>query len=297
MPVYDPTSHTPALPNAGLPSAATKPRIRPLFLMLSLLALPLAACQSNDFADTDPALTQVGEPAVSPQAPQREITKAELTVLAAVDPLVDDDLRNRALLQIANSSAGSAPQYLDLYRALINHPDTDPLLAATSADALARLGEPDDTQFITPLLTSDEPYTRWQAAVALQKLHNPAAVPALIRCATTDEDADARAAAADALGQYPRRDVFDALLGALDDRDFGVSHAAGRSLSLLTDYDAGDDPRAWLDYANANPATLFANPQPYTYDPYAHGNFWESLFLFWVNFDPPPQAPTGYPTP
>ena len=174
------------------------------------------------------------------------------------------------MVRIATSTAAGEAVYLQFYRAVLADPATDGTVAAVCATALANHGQAQDVRWITPLLNRDEPFVRWQAATALQRLHHGDAVGPLIRTATGDEDADTRAAAARALGQYPRRDVFDTLVVALDDAASGVARAARESLTLLTGRDVGDDPRAWLDLAEAGSdagGELF-DPQRYTYTPY-----------------------------
>ena len=224
----------------------------------------------------------------------RELTPAQLVVATAADPLADPDARREALLTITNSTAAGEPVYLEFYRALLADASLDPTVATAALAALALHGQPQDAGLALPWLDSNEDFARWQSAVSLQRFHHPPAVPALIRKTTDDTDADVRMAAVTALGQYPRRDVFDALVIALDDRDYGVARAAREALQRLTDYDAGDDPRAWLDHADANPATFLASPRNYTYHAYP-GN--PSLPLFWVWPDPVPQTPIGYAPP
>lgn len=215
-------------------------------------------------------------------------------VATAADAGADPDARRVALLTIINSTAVDEPVYLNFYRALLADPTLDPTVAVAAFTALAKFGEPADAVRILPWLDSDEVFTRWQSAVILQRLHHPAAVPDLIRKTTDDLDADVRMAAITALGQYPRRDVFDALAIALDDRDYGVSRAARQTLGLLTDHDAGDDPRAWLDFANDHPDAVLARPRNYTFTPYP-GN--AKLPLFWIKPQSKPQSPLGYVAP
>ena len=230
----------------------------------------------------------------------REGTAAQRAVMDAGDPGASADVRRRALSKIVNSTVGGEAVYVDLYRVILREPDTDPTVAAAAALGLAAHGSPADAQLVVPLLESSEGYTRWQAAVALQRLHDPDAVPALATALADDDDADARMAAAAALGQYPQRPAFDALLAALDDQDSGVARAALRSLQHITGHTAGDDPAAWLAYADANVATLFADAEPARYWKYpGPPPWWVKLLLPWTTRDPMPVTPLGYtpPTP
>ncbi|MEM6458136.1 MAG: HEAT repeat domain-containing protein [Planctomycetota bacterium] len=223
------------------------------------------------------------------------LSDAERTVFLASDRNAPPDLRREALLRIATSTAAADPVYLDFYRATLADPAVDATVAAVAASALGRHGEPADTGRLTPLLQRDDAFLRWRAAAALQRLHNPQAIPALTRAANDDEDPDVRMTAAHALGQYPRRDVFDGLVTALDDRDFGVSRSARDSLILLTGHDAGDDPRAWLDYADDRGRSLFDAAGPYTYTPHPpRRTLLAELLLFWLPPTAEPQTPVGY---
>ncbi|MEL7087393.1 MAG: HEAT repeat domain-containing protein [Planctomycetota bacterium] len=244
-------------------------------------------------ARVDDAYRTEGEPEPGEVQPL-ELTPAQIVVAIAADPTADPDARRDALLTIIKSSAADEPVYLNFYRALLVDRSVDPTVAAAAFTALANHGEPADAERILPWLDSDEAFARWQAAVSLQRLHNPVAIPALIRQTTEDDDADARMAAVTALGQYPRRDVFDALVIALDDRDYGVSRAARDMLGLLTRHDAGDDPRAWIEYASENPRTFLADPRRYTFTPYP-GN--PELPFFWIKPRPTPKTPVGYTPP
>lgn len=255
-------------------------------LVSALLLLP--ACNNKNITPDDAAVVERND----------QLTPAQVTVLTAGDPHAPPDDRREALITIATSSAAAEPVYVDFYRATVADPNTDPTVAAIAAAALALHGEPADTGRLTPLLDRDEPFLRWQAAVSLQRLHNPQAVPALLRAATGDDDADVRMAAAHALGQYPRRDVFDGLTTALDDRDYGVSRAARQSLTLMAQHDAGDDPRDWRDYADANPDTLLTQPGTFTYTPYPPSrSLLSRLLLFWQKPVAQPTLPTGYTPP
>lgn len=268
----------------------TRPRIFPALLV----ALPLGLAAVSGCAN-DKKIT-----AESAAVAERDdqLTDAQITVLIAGDPLANPDARREALITIATSSAGDEPVYVNFYRATLGDTTVDPTVAAVAAAALANHGSPEDTGRLTPLLTRDEVFLRWQAAVSLQRLHNPQSIAPLIGSATTDEDPDVRMAAATALGQYPRREVFDALTTVLDDRDYGVSRAAREALALITQHDAGDDPRAWRDYANTNAATLFNQPGPFTYTPYPPSRgLLSSIILFWQKPVAEPEFPTGYTPP
>ncbi|MEM7625617.1 MAG: HEAT repeat domain-containing protein [Planctomycetota bacterium] len=287
-----------------MPVCSVTPRPLAFLIVCATLTAPLVlpGCRSPEITPEDadaatppPAAAGDLSPRTIPGDPDTaEFTPAQLVVATAADPQADPDARREALLTITNSSAAGEPVYLNFYRALLADRELDPTVATAALAALALHGEPADTERLAAWLDSDEDFARWQSAVGLQRLHNPAAIPALIRKTTDDVDADVRMAAVVALGQYARRDVFDALVIALDDRDYGVARAAREALGLMTDHDAGDDPRAWLAHAGENPSTFLANPRNYTFTPYP-GN--PKLPLFWIKPKPVAQSPLGYVPP
>ncbi|MEM9754145.1 MAG: HEAT repeat domain-containing protein, partial [Planctomycetota bacterium] len=172
-----------------------------------------------------------------------------------------------------------------VYRLILTDPD--PTVRAACAAALGRHGDAGDASLIANQLNADEAFLRWEAAKALRQLHNPVIVPRLIAALQTDEDPDTRMAAAEALGQYPRRDVFDALVSALTESEYGIAHAARQSLSTLTGHDAGDEPSDWQAWAATQAGTreLFANAQPYTYRQYVEPPGLLDRAQFWRDHD------------
>ena len=268
-----------------MPGSSRTRRILPL----ACLALPLtvggAGCRSD-------AVTV--EAAQRPTQPQ-DATEAQRIVSLAGNPKAQPDQRRRAMLKIIQSDAADQPVYLDFYRAVLDDPQTDATVASVCALALAEHGQPEDVHHLTPWLTRGDAFTRWQTGVALQRLHHPDAIAPLLEAMRSDEDADVRTAATVALGQYPRRDVFDALITTLDDRDSGPARAARGSLALMTGQNLGPEPQAWLDYANQHPGDLI-QPLDYTYLPYPPGRGWWGLVFFWIDREASPQHPNGYPS-
>ncbi len=235
------------------------PRLLPAVL---LAALALPACKSaNPFAgDDDPSvLVALAENLSGPTPAQaaRDAFNRE-----------DPDRRRRAIALLGSAQWGGQPQYLAVYRLILTDPA--PTVRAACAAALGRHGNADDALLVANELGGDEAFLRWEAAKALRQLHNPLVVPRLIATLQTDDDPDTRMAAAEALGQYPRRDVFDALVSALTNAEYGVAHAARRSLTTLTGNDAGPEPADWNAWASrrSGPQEIFANAQPYTYRRY-----------------------------
>jgi hypothetical protein len=204
----------------------------------------------------------------------------------------DADMRRRSVALLSSSYFGHEEPYVRTYRLLID--DQDPTVRAACAHALGIHGTTEDAPVLISLLKDETGFVRWEAAKALQKIHHPNAVMSLMDVLADDEDADVRMAAAQALGQYPSRPVFNALVGALSDPNFGVVHAASDSLAVLTGYKLGSDGGDWLDFAAENPSGLFRNGRQYTYKPYQKppGRF--DKIKFWENNDPPaPRVPVG----
>ncbi len=249
-------------------------------LLIAGLGFALAGCQ----VAPDSVFAPVLEPFVTPSP-----SAAARDAFNVYDP----DKRARAVALINASPFGGEAPYVRMYRLLID--DRDATVRAACAMALGDHGEPRDAELVAPLLSDESSFVRWQAARALQKLHNPAVVDPLIDAATDDEDIDVRMDASFALGQYPEPAVFDALVSRLNDRDYGVVHAAHHSLHLLTGQEFEPDPIAWLTWSDENRRQLFEDQLPYGYWPYVKPRgLWDRV-QFWKPAPPPaePLPPTG----
>jgi len=206
--------------------------------------------------------------------------------------IYDADQRRRSIALLSSSHFGHEEPYLRTYRLLID--DQDPTVRAACVHALGLHGTPEDAKTIVPLLNDGTVIVRWETAKALQKIHNPVAVLPLIEAMSGDEDADVRLAAAQALGQYPTRSVFNALVGALADSNFGVVRSASDALALLTGQDLGTDGADWLDYAGDHPTSLFNGQRQYTYLPYEKPPGKMDKIKFWDKPEPTePKTPVG----
>jgi hypothetical protein len=189
-----------------------------------------------------------------------------------VDPH-DPDNRRAGTVLISNSPFGGADAYLGVYRDRVAH-ETDPLAKAASITALGRYGGPDDAPAIAACLEDEQFQIRWEATKALQRIHNPAAVPDLLgNLRNVREQPDIRVAAAVALGQYAQDRVFQALVEALDAPALAVNAAAQESLATLTGQDYGLDPALWLAWYNAA-AQPFEGQREYLYPTYQRQETW-----------------------
>ena len=204
------------------------------------------------------------------------------------------DKRRRAVELISAANWGGADEYVRAYRVLLMT-DEDDTVRSACLRALGRHGSPEDVLRIVKFLAADqETFIRWEAATALQKIHNSAAIDPLTRTIRQDPDSDVRMAAARALAQYAKPDVVQSLVGVLNDHDFGVAHRAGQSLAILTGQDFGMDASRWFEWSRQHAADLFSERQEYTWQPYEKPRGVLDKAQFWKQPDPVrPRRPTG----
>lgn len=208
----------------------------------------------------------------------------------AADPY-DPDKRQKGMLLLANAPWGGEPVYLRFYRNALS--DDDPAVRAVACEAIGRHGESDDAGLLAEQLSDESPIVRRSAAQALQRIHNPRVVDALIRAASvrSESDSETRAAAAQALGQYADAQVVQALIASLLDRRLLVNQAALSSLTILTGQDFGFDAAAWLQWTSETD-DLFAGRGSYVYPVYQRKpKFWER-FIPWTQ---PPNETASTP--
>lgn len=257
----------------------------PLGAGLAMISGVLTGCDSMPGARGD--VTSILA-VVNPTTPQE-------AAMMAVDPFNADN-RQKGLLLLANAPWGGEQVYLDLYRTAITDDDNGVRMSAVKA--LALHGGPEDVPRILPFLNTEDRILRLEAARALERLHNPVAIIPLIERLDRrrEREADVRASAATALGQYANSRVLDALIGALDDENLRVNLAAERSLRLLTGQtDLGLDVAAWVAWMR-NVDDPFADRQPFLYPVFRRDrNFIEIVLPF---IQPPNEvaaAPAGMP--
>lgn len=158
----------------------------------------------------------------------------------------DADNRYRGVTMISAAQFGAADSAIALYRDSLDDPDD--AVRQASVRALGLHGDPEDIPALLGLFDSENRLVRAEVATALQRLHNPAAIPALIERTDPEIETDpqVRAQSARALGQYPERRVLQALISAVDDQSLTVNAAALEALATLTGQRLGLDPGAWL---------------------------------------------------
>lgn len=207
----------------------------------------------------------------------------------------DADERRNAAAMISASPFGGEEKYIRFYRQLLKT-EPDPTVQAVLVKAMGEHGEVSDAPVIARYLTEQNKpvFVRWEAAKALQKIHHPEVIVELMQALRQDADSGVRAAAADALGQYPTPAVFQSLIGGLDDAHFGVVLASERSLKTLTGADLGTDGGQWLAWADERSGKLFDDQEVYTWSPYVKPRGLMDKMQFWKKTAPvAPEAPTG----
>lgn len=265
--------------------------VRAVPIAAALLVAALSGCDTPDSARGAKSLFEVWAPPTPLEAAQM-----------AVNPWDADD-RARGTMLLANAYFGGEDPYHQLY--LQRAADEDPNARSAGVRGLALHGQPEDVPILVERLGDANVRVRLEAARALQRIHNPAAVDALIVSTrlpvpgsperSGEVEPAIRAEAAHALGQYAEPRVILPLIAALDDRFLAVNRAARRSLRTLTGQDFGLDRKAWLEwYTDADDP--FSGRTAYIYPVFDRDKFfWE-----YIPFVPPPpnetaSTPVGLP--
>jgi len=209
----------------------------------------------------------------------------------------DPDRRRRGTVLIANAPFGGAEPYVKMYRLRVET-EEDPTVLAASIRALGRHGSPDDAVLIAQRLEHENEHVRWAAAEALQRIHNPQVVGAMLDVLRdVNERDDVRTQIARGLGQYPQSRVYQALVAALDDRSLALNLAARKSLHTHTGQDFGymmNQWLAWYEQTTESGRDPFANRQPYTYPTYQREQTLFEKLAFWSeNHFEHPAPPIG----
>ncbi len=247
------------------------------------LAAMLAGCQVGGNPD-NPLVSIINS--MSPTSP----SQAAKDMVNPFDP----DKRRSGVSLLSAAPFGGEEVYVKTYRLLIT--DEDSTVRAAAARALGLHGEVKDAEALAKMLEDRAETVRWEAAKALQKIHNPIAIDGLTKHTRPQQEeiADVRTACAQALGQYAEPRVFDALVGALSDTDYSVVSAARGSLKTLTGYDLGADGTLWLIWQKKNMDNLFAKRGEYMWQPFEKPPTTLDKVQFWKERKPvEPQSPRG----
>jgi HEAT repeats/PBS lyase HEAT-like repeat len=183
----------------------------------------------------------------------------------------DANERYRGTLVLANAPFASEDPYLTLFEQNIE--DRDPSVQMAAVRGLANHGTPEHATLLAEALDNENEIVRVEAARGLQRLHNPAAISALMRHSREgqEEDAAVRAECAHALGQYAEPRVLHHLIEVLrDDPSLTVVSSAMDALKYLTGQELGLDASQWDAWVKSE-AEPFAGRTVYTYR-YFHRN-------------------------
>jgi hypothetical protein len=205
----------------------------------------------------------------------------------------DAENQRRGIALLASAPWGGAEPYVNLYRLYIDE-NTDPLVKAFAIRALGRHGDAPDAPLVAKQLASTYRIVRYEAAKALQRLHDPAVANDIwLRLVDQNEEADVRTELAIALGQYPSDAVFQALVNALDHRELAVNWAALDSLQTLTGNDFGLNQAAWLRWKDST-QVAFLDEERFLYPTFRRHKWWLDYVLFWVPIEfEDPSMPIG----
>ncbi len=211
------------------------------FLILPLLAASLLASGCNTSAARE--LGEFGGRLVD------VITgsTAQVDAVRMEDPDFPDE-RRIGINRLVRRSYGKDAPYTTRY-AQIARDDPSPIVRAAAIRALNRSRDESAVDVFIRGLSDPAAAVRLEAAKALVNIPSDKAVPELLRVVRTpQEDPDVRIAAAEALSHYRRLDVARILAAHLQDRRFGISWQARRSLTQITGADFQYDEAAWLQY-------------------------------------------------
>lgn len=261
---------------------------------LLLAALAGAGCERFEAARGTESILDV---AISPGPSPAEYTRM------AMDPY-DPNARYVGTAALAGAYFANEPAYIALFED--NADDEDPSVRAAAMRGLANHGEPHHVPMLATGLADPDKLVRLEAARGMQRLHNPVAVTPLLDALREPDslrspalrgepEAEVRAEAAAALGQYAESRVVEALIAALRDESLAVNRAALQSLRTLTGQDLGLDHAAWVDW-RADATDLFAGRSLYTYPVFNRSKSWVEYLPFVPS--PPnevPAPPAGLP--
>jgi hypothetical protein len=158
------------------------------------------------------------------------------------------DMRREGIIFFSNRDYGRRDPYVMRYSQMAAD-DGDFTVRAMAIRAMNRSRDRRDTPIYIKAMDDSQSLVRLEAAKALANIPDERATPVLIKHLNdTTESKDVRIAAADALRSFKTSEVAQALIGTLQDRDFGVAWQAHKSLEFITGRDLHYDQAAWLAY-------------------------------------------------
>jgi hypothetical protein len=173
------------------------------------------------------------------------------TPLVAAERIEDryfPDERRMGVAYLSDFSWGRGEPYTDRYRQLVVL-DNDRLVKASALRALNRARDQQAVDLFIKSMSDQRDIVRVEAAKALANIPSEKAIPVLIKAVANErENRDVRVWSADALRNFPKMEVAQALIRVLNDRDFSVAWQARRSLRFMTGQDYAFNDAAWLQY-------------------------------------------------
>jgi hypothetical protein len=163
------------------------------------------------------------------------------------------DNRRLGISELAKKDFARKPPYTTRYQQIFQS-DPDPSVRAMAIRSLNVSRDSTAPELYIRALNDVDAAVRLEGAKALGNMPNDAAIDGLLKLLNAPEESqDIRIAAASALRHYQRRAVATALVGVLDERQFGVAWQARRSLQRISGVDYAYDAPAWLEYLS-NPS-------------------------------------------
>ena len=160
----------------------------------------------------------------------------------------DADRRREGVYELVQRDFGKGPLYRQLYRQMAVG-DADYTVRAAAIRALNMCRDRQAVDVFLGGLEDSKELVRMEAAKAMANVPDERTAGSLIKhLSHPGESKDVRIACSAALGNFRRIEVAQALIRVLQDRDFGVSWQARKSLWLMTGQDYRYDEGAWLGY-------------------------------------------------
>ncbi|MDX2131219.1 MAG: HEAT repeat domain-containing protein [Planctomycetota bacterium] len=241
----------------------------------------LGGCASNPL-NMRPGATSVFDAVRAP-------TPSE-AVDMALDPY-DPDRRYKGVLLLSKERFAAEDIYLNLFAERAT--DEDPGVRAAAIRALGLHGRQEHVPLIVKGVADADPSVRQEAARALQRIHDPVAVDALLVAMDRAKEPESfvRVEAARAIGQYAEPRVVEALIASLADDSLAVNAATLFSLRTLTGQDFHYDRAAWQVWYRGT-SDYFAARSAYLYPGFQRGRKWYEYLPFVPS---PPNEPKGLP--
>ncbi len=170
------------------------------------------------------------------------------TFVRMMEDSSSSDARRVGINRLVEYDFAKKPPYTERYRQIAAS-DPDVLVRVTALRALNQSRDAASTELFIAALRDPNDLVRLEGAKSLIHMPDPRSTDALTAIVNRpEENRDVRIAAAEALKHYANLDVARALVGRLNEREFGVAYQARRSLKRMTRKDLGYDQGAWLSF-------------------------------------------------